>query len=600
MSEEYRRVDSAEELELQARKLKSIPVLSITDLGEGAERLADQQLSAYLSDQKLNWLIPLSNGDILFNHQRLSTAFQTLAKVQNPVRRAIEKRADGKKVGKLILRPTAGSVIEFLSDQFGKQEGSTNKRRVRSATLYREETDQRTQVQRRLDALVAAALEAKASDIHIETDKEANIAKIKFRIDGVLITQQSGFLVWTEVEALEMGAMIIDNETQSGSGSAKESFDESKPIDGGLEVNVDGAHVKLRYSHLPSTAPRGLTIVMRATTGDNEGNIPSLEELNYEPDEIAMLERAFRYPHGIVIFSGPTGSGKSSAMAAGVITLPKGLKIISFEDPVETNLPNVIQVQVGSQEETSYAGYARAVLRQDPDVIIYGEIRDEEVARHAGHQANTGHLVLSTLHTNSAPEAIPRLADLGFTWNELAGPSLIRVIVAQRLVRKLCQHCAVPLSSIGTKGWSNEDLIRVRNFFEEIHPEKFASIRTINRSSTNQCKHCKGSGERGRMPITEIIMLDDEGRRYIKKQDISGWIDYLYSQGWESMMDKAVRRILRGELCPVSVERVLESPFGIRTDTFNYGAFTQQLEEIRNTRRKMTFETQKNYVEDGA
>lgn len=600
MSEEYRRVESAEDLEAQARKLKSTPVLAITDLGEGAERLADQQLSSYLNDQKLNWLIPLSNGDILFNHKSLATAYQTLAKVQNPVRRAIEKRADGKKIGKLSLRPTAGSVIEFLSDEFGQQKENESKRRVRPAALYREQSDHRTPVQRRLDTLVAAALEARASDIHIETDKETNTAVIKFRIDGDLITQTSGFLVWTEVEAREMGAMIIDNETQSGSGSAKESFDESKPIDGGLEVNVDGAHVKLRYSHLPSSAPRGLTIVMRATTGDSKGNIPSFEELNYEPDEIAMLERAFRYPHGIVIFSGPTGSGKSSAMSAGVITLPKRIKVISFEDPVETDLPNVVQVQIGSQEETSYAGYARTVLRQDPDVIIYGEIRDEEVAKFSGHQANTGHLVLSTLHTNSAPEAIPRMADLGFTWNELAGPSLIRVIVAQRLVRTLCQHCAVPLSSIGTHGWSNEDLIRVRNHFEKEHPEQFALIKTINRNSNNHCKSCNGSGERGRAPIAEIIMLDDQGRQYIKNQDMSGWLDYLRSQGWESMMDKAVRRILRGEVCPASVERALESPFGIRADRFNYAEFNQQLTDIRNTRRKLTLESQSKHVKDGA
>ncbi|MDQ2077386.1 GspE/PulE family protein [Marinimicrobium sp. ABcell2] len=591
MNSAYKSVEDAAILAEQAKGLKTTAVQTITDVE--AERIDNKALMQYISDLKFGWIVPLSNGDILFNNESKAAAYNALMKLLPQLKKAL----NGKPAR---LRPAAVSVIEFLSGELQSNESTDRRRRKRTANLEVKGEDTRSPVQRRLDTLVAAAREKGVTDIHIETDKESNRAVIKFRNDGDLIVQQSGFLIWKETEAREMGAMIIDHEAQMGSGTAKESFDENKPNDGSFEVTVDGLTTKLRYSHQPQSSPRGLSIVMRLVTGDGEGKIPGFEDLGYERDEIALLQRAFRFPHGVVLFTGPTGSGKSSAMAAGIITLPSTLKILSYEDPVEVNLPNVVQVQVGSQKETSFAGYARTALRQDPDVIIYGEIRDTEVAEYSGHQANTGHLVISTLHTNSAPEAIPRLADLGFEWNELGGPSLVRAITAQRLVRKLCQHCAVPLHTIGTSGWSNEDLVRVKDHFEEMHPESFASIKTINRSANNQCTHCGGSGEKGRLPIAEIILLDERGRHFIKERDLEGWIKYLKGQGWESMSDKATRRVLRGELCPVSVERVLESPYGIRSDAFDYGEFKSKVEKLQKARLEMTRAAQARLSREGA
>jgi|TARA_R100001039_G_scaffold2491_2_gene1319 type II secretory ATPase GspE/PulE/Tfp pilus assembly ATPase PilB-like protein len=595
VSASYESVTDNDVLREQAKQLKTTAVLTITDLTEEEhERLDDKTVVEYLSANNLGWMIPLKNGDVLFNNANKGAMYKSLIKL-NMILRSVNR---GKKA---VPRPAAASVIEFLSGSTESQEsGKAAKRKKRSANLKLENEDTRTPVQRRLDTLVAAAREKGVTDIHIETDVHANRAVIKFRIDSDLISQTSGFLVWKEAEAREMATMIIDHEAQTGTGSAKLSFDENKPIDGSFEVTVDGVKTKLRYSHQPQSSPRGLSIVMRLVTGDDEGKIPTFKDLHYEPDEIALLKRAFRFPHGIVLFTGPTGSGKSSAMAAGVGTLPQTLKVMSYEDPVEADMPNVVQVQVGSQKETSFAGYARTALRQDPDVIIYGEIRDEEVAEYSGHQANTGHLVISTLHTNSAPEAIPRLADLGFDWNQLGGPSLVRAITAQRLVRKLCQHCAVPLSSIGEEGWSNEDLYRVKDYFAEHYGERADDILTVNRSPDNRCTHCGGAGEKGRLPIAEIILLDEEGRRHIKSQDLDGWVRYLKEQGWESMTDKAIRRILRGEVCPVSVEKSLETPFGIRADKFNYSEFREKVVKIQQERRQKTLNVQRTLTQQGA
>lgn len=560
---------------------RTTPVLDIQSL-DGAI-LADPDINEYLVASKMDWVCVFDTNEVLFYPK----SKDVLPQLQN-LRDLLKRK------GRIVkLRPAAKEVIDFARNRAGGPGSETaaqkSKDRKRRREGLRPAKEGRSDVQKLLDALISAADRAGTSDVHIETDEDRDVAVIRYRIDGDATRQTHTSLQWREVDATAMASMIINYETQAGGGSAKDSFDKRKPIDGSFTVKANGRTVKLRYSHVPTTDPAGLSIVMRIVTGSGDGTIPGYEQLGYSDVERAMQERAFRYPHGIVLYTGPTGSGKSTAMAAGVITLPETRKILAYEDPVEANLPNVSQIQVGSTESTSFASYARAALRQDPDVIIYGEIRDEEVMTNTIHQANTGHLVLSTLHTNSAPEAIQRMADLGCEWGRLGSPSLIRAIIAQRLVKKVCPDCCVPLVDAVNLAWANEDHYRLHEYFSQRHPRDVHKIVTVDRTAVN-CPSCKGKGEKGRLPIVEIIILDEKGREYIKDADILGWTKYLKAQGWQTMGEKARDRILSGEVCPASVEQSLETPFGVNAETFSYtefeGQFFRHQEEKRSAVKK--------------
>lgn len=558
-----------DELEdLAKRYLKTTAVLDIHALDSTV--LNDKGINDYLITKGLDWVCIFENQDLLFYPKKKEQIFE----LQNLV-----KVLKSKGMTRVRPRPAAREVINFARNRAGGPgaEASADrvtKRRQRRIELA-EVDNERSDVQKLLDALISAADRAGTSDVHIETNEEADTAKIRYRIDGDAVDQTITALQWREQDAVSMASMIINYESHSGGGSAKDAFDRNKPIDGSFTVKTNGRKVKLRYSHQPTNNPVGLSIVLRILTGSGDGQVPGYEELGYSATERALQERAFRYPHGIVLYTGPTGSGKSTAMAAGVKTIPSTKKVLSYEDPVEASLPGVNQIQVGSTKETSFSAYARAALRQDPDVIIYGEIRDADVMRNSIHQANTGHLVLSTLHTNTAPEAIQRMADLGCEWDRLGSPSLIRAIIAQRLVKKLCQTCAVPLKTAVELGWATEDHYRLHDFFEKEHPEGLNHIKTVNRGA-HKCPDCKEQGESGRLPLVEIIILDEHGREFVKAGDILGWTNYLKTQGWKSLAEKAMDRILRGEVCPASVESSLETPFGISAQTFDYREFEEQ------------------------
>ncbi|MEK7330664.1 MAG: GspE/PulE family protein, partial [Candidatus Eisenbacteria bacterium] len=271
--------------------------------------------------------------------------------------------------------------------------------------------------------LLHRAIEERASDIHIEPqDKEL---AVRFRVDGLLLEAQR-LPKWTQ-SAIVSRIKILSN---------LDIAEKRQPQDGRLMVEVSGRRVDMRVSTLPTT--HGEKVVIRIVDqGQSQRN---LADLGLYPDELARIEGYLARPQGIILVTGPTGSGKSTLLYAALRHIQSVSKnIVTVEDPVEYQIPGINQVQVDEKAKKSFAAALRAILRQDPDVIMIGEIRDKETAQIAFRASITGHLVLTTVHTNDAPSAVTRLIDLGLEPFMVA--SALAGVVSMRLVRTLCSKC---------------------------------------------------------------------------------------------------------------------------------------------------------------
>ena len=328
---------------------------------------------------------------------------------------------------------------------------------------------------RLVNAMIADAVEKRASDIHIEPfEKEF---RVRFRVDGVLFNQ--------EPPARELKAAIISRLKLM----AKLNIAERRlPQDGRIKIKVLGREVDLRVSTLPTLY--GESVVMRLLDR-SAGDFYDLRRLGFDDKMLARMEHFTGLPHGIFLVTGPTGSGKSTTLYSALkrINIPDK-KIITIEDPVEYQMDGINQLHVNPQIGLTFASGLRHIVRQDPDVIMVGEIRDRETADIAIRAALTGHLVFSTLHTNDAPSAITRLTDMGLE-NYLITSSLVAVL-AQRLVRVICQHCR----QSGKRAMTPEG----------------ETIQTFRGAG---CAECNGTGYSSRVGIFELMDINDELRRLI-------------------------------------------------------------------------------------
>jgi general secretion pathway protein E len=328
---------------------------------------------------------------------------------------------------------------------------------------------------RLVNAMIALAVEKRASDIHIEPfEKEF---RIRYRIDGVLYPQDN--------PPRELKAAIISRLKLM----AKLNIAERRlPQDGRIKIKTLGREVDLRVSTLPTLY--GESVVMRLLDR-SAGDFYDLKRLGFDTHMLSRMEYYTSLPHGILLVTGPTGSGKSTTLYSALKRINQAdKKIITIEDPVEYQMDGINQIHVNTQIGLTFAAGIRHIVRQDPDVIMIGEIRDRETADIAIRSALTGHFVYSTLHTNDAPSAITRLTDMGVE-NFLMASSLVSVL-AQRLVRTICRHCRV---SAGEKYTPEGDAI-----------ETFRGA---------GCDHCFGTGYTGRVGIFELMELNDEIRRKI-------------------------------------------------------------------------------------
>jgi len=336
-----------------------------------------------------------------------------------------------------------------------------------------------------LDYILAGAIKFESSDIHLEPSEDK--AFVKLRIDGILYEVTSFDLKFYK---------IIKNRIKLFSGLFLNITE--RPQDGRFSISLGGKVIDIRVSTIPSSYDE--TIVMRLL--DVEKVLIKLEELGLEDYELKIIDYYIHQPNGLILNTGPTGSGKTTTLYAILNRIKrKEIKIITIEDPIEYKIEGITQTQVNIAENYTFASGLRSILRQDPDVILVGEIRDKDTAEIAINASLTGHLVLSTLHTNSSLGAIPRLIDLGVD-KSLLPPSL-RLVIAQRLVRKACQFCYQEFKpDNGLK-----DLIK--NNLKTIPQEIFNKIEfeNIELIKTSGCEKCLFTGYKGRIAIFELLKI---------------------------------------------------------------------------------------------
>ena len=364
--------------------------------------------------------------------------------------------------------------------------------------------------------ILMEAFKMRASDIHIEPLETT--VRIRYRVDGRLIEADN------HPKKL-LPPIIARLKVMSGTMSIAEK---RLPQDGRIQIKVAGKEVDLRVSSVPSN--HGESIVMRIL--DKSSLVLGLPELGFFSDDQELFNKFLGMPDGIILVTGPTGSGKTTTLYAclNVINRPDK-KIITVEDPVEYEMPGINQVMVKTDIGMTFAAALRAMLRQAPNIIMLGEIRDAETANIAINASLTGHLVFSTLHTNDAPSAVARLADIGIKRFLIA--SAVRAIVAQRLVRKLCPACKVP-SALTDK---------------ELRALRLDAARMTEATIfvANGCEKCRDTGYKGRMGIFEIFEIDDEVRHMINENLSTGQLRKRARElGMRSLREDGIRKVLSG------------------------------------------------------
>ena len=364
-----------------------------------------------------------------------------------------------------------------------------------------------------VDLIFRSAVHERASDIHIEPAK--NGLTIRFRIDGVLQEVPSPPRKW-------QNAIISRLKVLSGMDLAEKRI----PLDGRIRLTMPDKKLDLRVSTLPTIF--GESVVMRIL--DQSQVMMGLEDVGFLPHSIKIFTELIKSPNGVILMTGPTGSGKTTTLyaALGVLNTPEE-KLVTLEDPVEYQIPGINQIQINQDIGLDFALGLRALLRQDPDVIMVGEIRDMETAENAIRAALTGHLVFSTLHTNDAPSSTVRLIDMGIKPYLVA--SSLQAAIAQRLIRRNCNSCKVayrpPDEAIDEVG---------------LDPADYAEAEFFHGAG---CERCGQSGYRGRTAIHEIMVMDSELRRRVirsepatrlKKVAVAKGMRSLRLDGWEKVL----------------------------------------------------------------
>ncbi|MCC5792573.1 MAG: GspE family T2SS ATPase variant LspE [Legionellaceae bacterium] len=376
---------------------------------------------------------------------------------------------------------------------------------------------------RLINALFTQAIKQKASDIHIETYENRVI--VRNRVDGVLH------------EVLEIQRTIAPLVISRVKVMAKLDIAEKRiPQDGRINLRIGGHSIDVRVSTLPSN--HGERIVMRIL--DKQAAQLDLALLGMPTDTLLSMRKLIAEPHGIILVTGPTGSGKTTSLYAMLTELNQVTRnILTIEDPIEYDLPGIGQSQVNTKVNMTFAKGLRAILRQDPDVVMIGEIRDLETADIAVQASLTGHLVLSTLHTNTALGAIARLLDMGVE-SFLLSSSLVGLI-AQRLVRKLCPHCKKP---------------HILNAEEQQLMQISAETDTSKVAQAEGCEQCNQLGYRGRTGIYELIPMDETLRGMIHRNESSQSLEAHIRPNVPSIREDGIRRVLAGDTSLAEILRV--------------------------------------------
>jgi type IV pilus assembly protein PilB len=374
-----------------------------------------------------------------------------------------------------------------------------------------------------VNQIIAQAAEQGSSDIHFEP--EDGSMRVRFRIDGVLVETMT-------VPRRMVSGVVSRLKIMSDLDIAERRL----PQDGRVGLSLDGRHIDLRVVTLPSV--HGENIVIRIL--DKSNVVFDFEKLGMGEDDAARFVKAFHQAYGAVLVTGPTGSGKSTSLYAAVGELNTPEKnIITIEDPVEYQLEGITQVQVNKKAGLTFANGLRAMMRADPDIIMVGEIRDAETAKIAVEAALTGHLVLSTLHTNDAPTSITRLVEMGIEPFLVA--SAVDCVVAQRLCRTLCQHC------------KERTIISAAVLLDH----GFRSNVDIEAYQPKGCSRCGGSGYKGRIGLYEVMTITDEIRRLaIERAPADRIAEVAMRDGMRRLRDDGLEKVKQGRTSIAEVARV--------------------------------------------
>ncbi len=372
-----------------------------------------------------------------------------------------------------------------------------------------------------VNAIVTQAIAQKASDIHIEP--EAKGLRVRYRIDGLLH------------EELRLPSYILNAIVSRIKVLSEMDIAESRvPQDGRFNMTHNGKSIDFRISTFPSVY--GEKVVMRIL--DKSAIMYRLTEIGFSEENLARFKKATSKPHGVILVTGPTGSGKTTTLYATLAELnSKEFNIVTVEDPVEYELAGITQAQVNVKAGLTFASALKSILRQDPDIILIGEIRDTETANIAIQSALTGHLVFSTLHTNDSSGAVSRMQEMGVEAFLIA--SSLDAVLAQRLVRLICKKCKMEVP------------------VPEPIKKRFPDLQTMYKGKG--CKACKGTGYKGRIGIFELFVVDDNIRKLISDKRNSSEIKAAaISSGMKTLFDDGIDKVKQGITSLDEVLRVTE------------------------------------------
>jgi type II secretory ATPase GspE/PulE/Tfp pilus assembly ATPase PilB-like protein len=413
-----------------------------------------------------------------------------------------------------FLEGMEGADLVQLADQAPPEELSVSEA----------EASQRPVV-RLVDLIISEGILSRSSDIHIEPE-EGGVA-VRYRIDGVLrqvmkIPRNAGLPLISRIKIM----------------SSLDIADRLRPQDGRARVSVNGQPIDLRVSTLP--AAQGEKVVIRIL--DSRATVKSLASLGFNPGETEAINQLLQNHEGVILVTGPTGSGKTTTLYSMINQIKtEGVNIVTVEDPVEYRMQGIVQVQVQEKAGLTFGSALRSILRQDPNVILVGEIRDKETAQIAVQASLTGHLVLSTLHTNDAANAVTRLVDIGVEAYKIA--AALRGVIAQRLMRKLCPTCK--------EVWMEAPPERLRKWIPTGTPLYRAA----------GCPDCAMTGYRGRFSIIEVLTVTPEVERRIAGGEPADRIaDAAKRGGMKSLWDSGLAHVTRGESTLDELMRVVDVP----------------------------------------
>ncbi|ADE13627.1 general secretory pathway protein E [Nitrosococcus halophilus Nc 4] len=411
---------------------------------------------------------------------------------------ALERQAGGKSA--------MGQIVEHLG---ADEEAETDVQHLKDMASE-------APVVRLVNLLIQRAVESRASDIHIEPFE--NSLRVRYRIDGVLRDVEAP-------PARSTAAVISRFKIMAKLNIAERRL----PQDGRIQLRIQGRELDLRVSTVPTLY--GESVVLRLL--DKGSVVLDFDSLGFQGSTLERFLRVLEMPHGIIIVTGPTGSGKSTTLYTALHKLnTPDRKIVTVEDPVEYQLEGINQIQVKPQIGLTFAGALRSIVRQDPDVIMIGEMRDRETAGIAVQSALTGHLVLSTLHTNDAAGGVTRLLDMGV--EDYLLTSTVNGILAQRLVRTLCKHCAEPYEAMP-------------EIIEELELHRFSEEKPVMLYRPVGCEHCNGIGYHGRAAIMEFLVMSDPIRRLVLQHADAGNIqDQAQKEGMRIMYEDGLLKALSG------------------------------------------------------